>query len=379
MYKINKLISQDVIPRLVYIPYLVAYLLAIIIDIIAIGIRSNHRGSRRLTMLGIEAGVRGWEIIEYKELYQTAVEYLGVESIKKVVVHQDSSYLSQARDFIISHKPTHYAYSPRTGSQAFWAGMRDAFGILVLCHWYRVTPIVFLTDLPVRVWRAQSAVVTAKCGLVVSLMSPKLIRPIFPHDRIIGPYIMPLSLKTLMRLDDLKLSEDYSDKNNPIFTGSLYEPRTSTLNSVRAQLLPFGIEFEIMGRVLGSPRVSDDEYWLRLMTAPIVLTTADQIPQKGADWPWLPHFVYRYTEVLACGSLLIAPEIAGIDRYFTPGIHYVSFNSVKDAVEKIRYYQSNEEERLNIASKGKQRVWDLVVTRSFWLSIDVRLGYKSLT
>ena len=130
---------------------------------------------------------------------------------------------------------------------------------------------------------------------------------------------------------------------------------------------------------MGSSRVSDSEYWGTLVNAPIVLTTADQISQAGTDWPWLPHFVYRYSEVLAAGSLLFAPNIPGVTRYFSPGIHFVSFDGVEDAVEKILFYMNNKEERSVIANNGNMRIKHLVTSRCFWLTIDLALGYDSLS
>ena len=41
----------------------------------------------------------------------------------------------------------------------------------------------------------------------------------------------------------------------------------------------------------------------------------------------LPHLVYRYTEVLASGSLLVAPIVPGVEEYFRPGVDFVSFQS----------------------------------------------------
>ena len=66
---------------------------------------------------------------------------------------------------------------------------------------------------------------------------------------------------------------------------------------------------------IGQPKDSDNLYWERLINADIVVTTAVQMIQTGADWAHLPHFIYRYIEVLAAGSLLIAEEIPGISRY----------------------------------------------------------------
>jgi hypothetical protein len=378
--KIKKFYKNKLLPRVIYIPYFIAVPMFWFVH--ALGKFNkiyNNTSNIKKPMLCIEAGVRGWDIIEYKELYQSAIEYLGEKSVIKIEINQNLPYLLQIKNEIIKSKPTHYAYSPRTGGQNWITGLRDAVGVMLLLAWFRVVPIVFLTDLPIRLWRTQSAIVTIKKGLVVSLMAPNLVKSIFPHNRIIGPYLMPFSNNTLRSFEEIRKTNRYPRCLNTLFTGSLYEPRTTTLNLIKSGLEKRGFKFDIKGRELGGSRVIDEEYWWRLISAPIVVTTADQIPQNGADWPWLPHFVYRYSEVLACGTLLLAPEIPGVIRYFSPGVHYVVINGVDDAINKIIYYTLNEKERNDIASCGKSRMEELVKSNSFWIGIDIALGKDSIT
>jgi spore maturation protein CgeB len=108
------------------------------------------------------------------------------------------------------------------------------------------------------------------------------------------------------------------------------------------------------------------------------VTTADQAIENGRDWNHVPHFLYRYLEVLACGTLLVAQDVPSVRRYFTPGIHFVSFDSPAEAIEVISHYLDNEEERLLIARQGKERADTLIMARSFWVQIDSGLGYYSL-
>jgi len=376
--KICTLVRNQLIPRLVFIPYYFAWVLSIPLVILR---RLNPRFGKSQTgaRLCIEAGTGGWDIIEYKELYQSAVEYLGESSVRRLVIVRENSYLEQVRIALDEFEPTHYAYSPRTGSQAWFEGLLQAVTIFFLFYSRGIVPIVFLTDLPVRLWRTQSALVSARSGIVVSLMSPRLIHPIFPHRRIIGPYIMALSMKALASTFPCNPSPNSTEHWNPIFTGTLYQPRTATLEAIREGLSQRGLTLEIMGRALGAPRVSDHDYWMRLALAPIVVTTADQMEQRATDWQSLPHFIYRYMEVLACGSLLVAPDLPGLNRYFQAGIHFVSFASTTDAIEKIAYYCEYEAERRVIAEQGKARANALVSSRSFWMGIDVALGRDSLT
>ena len=129
---------------------------------------------------------------------------------------------------------------------------------------------------------------------------------------------------------------------------------------------------------MGSARVSDLEYWERLCYADVVVTTSDQVELDASDWHEVPNLVYRYLEVLVSGSLLVAQDVPGVARFFTPGIHYVGFNTPENAVEKISYYLDNSEERRNIAANGRLRAESLINSRIFWVSIDAMLSKDSL-
>ena len=69
-----------------------------------------------------------------------------------------------------------------------------------------------------------------------------------------------------------------------------------------------------------------------------ITSSADWSGLRGAfceiDWSWIQNLVYRYLEVLASGSLLIAPNVPGVDRYFKPGIHFVSYENNDDAIDE---------------------------------------------
>ena len=365
-------------PRVVFLPYWLNWCLLFFLDAARM-VAQKESGRDKPSMLCIEAGSKGWEIIEYQELYASACDYLGSDQVHKVVIDPDINYLGQLKSILVHQSPTHYLYSPRTGSQNPVIGLYQSFRISFLLHWYNVIPIASLTDLPVRTWRAQCAVVTAKSGIVVGLMSPKEVYPIFPHGRLIGPSLMPFSQATMKRLNDLSSDRSQGQQPTAIFTGSLYEPRTSVLEEIGNGLKERGLQLEMKGRRLENKRVPDSEYWQTLINASLVVTTADQIAETGRDWTWLPHFIYRYTEVLACGRLLVAPDIPGIRRYFIPGIHFVAFSSPEQAVEAIAHHLNNEAELEKIAAQGKEKAQALINAHTFWNCIDTGLGKDSLT
>ena len=333
------------------------------------------------TRLLIEAGERGWQAIEFQELYQSAVEYLGSSAVEKLVVDKSKAYVPQVRKALKNGQITHYFYDPRTGSQELFGGFVEAVRLAVLFARYRVSPIVYLTDLAYRQWRCKSASVSAVSGVTVTFMMPKLVQPIFPHRRLVGPSLMPFSNALLERLNKSRKKLERQDKIETLvrFTGSNYEPRKSFLEMLANELHQTGHRMEIQGRELGSERVSDEEYWRRVSSALINITTAMPVNMKGNDWEWVPHLVYRYLEVLAAGSLLLAPAVPGVERYFKPGKHFVAFNSVEHAAEQARYFLDNPKDVEKIRLAGHRRACELISVQSFWVQIDTALGYEALT
>ena len=328
--------------------------------------------------LCIEAGENGWKLIELNELYLSASEYVNTENVQKVSIKKNENYLNQIKKAIQLYKPTHYIYDARTGSQNWFIGMIQAFRIAILFQVNGIVPVCILTDLPVRSWRRQTSMVSAKRGVVISLMSPKDIHSIFPHSRIIGPLLMPFSKARLNYLSELSTKNRNSETTSCIFVGSLYEPRTTILKEISEGLNKKGITLEIKGRELGTKKPSEDQYWTRLMDASIVITTADQIESKDSDWTWIPHLIYRYLEVPIAGSLLVAQEVPSLSRYFSPGIHYVKYDSINDAIEKITYYMENKEEMDQITKCGFEKATNIVKSNLYWVVIDNALGKYSL-
>ena len=204
----------------------------------------------------------------------------------KLVVNKNSSYILQIIKNIMYYKPTHFLYDSRTGSQNFILGFFQSFAISILFQVYGVVPICTLTDLPVRKWRLQTAVVTCKRGIVVTLMSPKNISSIFPHNRLVGPMTMPFSLKTLNNIKNIQnKSAKYKQKDIFVFVGSLYEPRTSILKKINQELKKYSYNIDMIGsRMLGTNKKSDEDYWKMLINSKLVITTSNQIDDFTTDW-----------------------------------------------------------------------------------------------
>jgi len=329
--------------------------------------------------LAIESGAKGWELIEYQEIHRSACEYFGNDSVAKVVVDDRRRYLRELRKSLRLDKPTHYFYDPRTGCQGRWRSLWQSLAVALILQWNGIIPIAWLTDLPVRRWRRQCFIVTAHSGVTVTLMSAERMRGLFPHHRLTGPSIMAVSAQRLEHLRSLRAIRPQASDARAVFSGSLYEPRSTILNEIGVGVRKRGRQLEILARPLSGARVTNEEYWARLVQSDIVVTTADQIVGPGIDDLGMPHLIFRYSEALAAGALLIAPTVPGIERYFIPGTHFVSFGSPDDAAEKICFYLNNEDARLEICRAGSARFASLVHLNSYWVTIDCALGTESLT
>ncbi len=367
-----------------WLPFAIAFLVTYPIRL---GIRIQncvrkirHPGRTQASLLCLEAGVQGWEIIEYKELYQSALEYVGADRLVKFVVTDEAPYLQQLKTFLDQHPVTHYGWSPRTGDQHRFKGLVEALQVSIILSRRGIVPIALLTDMLVRTWRATSSMVTANSGVVVTLMSPVDVFLICPHRRFVGPYIMAFSEATLEKLEAARsvINETQSAKD-AITLGALYEPRKTIVEGIQKHLREDGYELVINGRSLEGTRSSDEEYWSKMVNAKIVVTTSNVLANaEDYDWNWKQHFVYRYLEVMACGSMLVAPDLPGIERYFQPGVHFVSFSSEKDAATKVKYYLDNDEEREKISLQGFNRAKSLVVSQSFWSGLDICLSREGI-
>ena len=371
---IKKLYKDKLRPRLHYFNYFIAKKFLFIFYIYY---HVFHYNKHKKTLLAIEAGEKGWESIEFKEMYKSACEYVDSENVITHVVNNDLNYIKQLDDFLQKFNVSHFIFDPRTGSQDIWRSQWRSIRASALFIKHNVIPIVVLTDYPNRNHRTQAAVVTAFRGLVYCFMSPPIVGSVFPHNRLVGPSLMPFSCDTVNILDSLIINRPKNISPSVTFIGSLYEPRISILEKIHLGLVLHSIDLVIKGRKL--IRRSDEEYWSSLCFSDIVLTTADQEYNEGVDFNDVPHLVYRYLEAMACGALLVAPDVYGVRRYFTPGVHFISFNSPENAIDIIEHYYKNTPERIKVAQQGKERARALIAARIFWTTLDASLGSDSLT
>ncbi len=64
----------------------------------------------------------------------------------------------------------------------------------------------------------------------------------------------------------------------------------------------------------------------------------------------------RVLDIMACGGFVLTNRQPEVTEYFTEGVEIVTFDSMEDCVEKVRYYLAHEEERRRIAEAGRRKV-----------------------
>lgn len=368
----ERMIRGIIVP---YFLYGLCRALRIVVSPLLFFSKENRVKSGSQSRLGLEAGISGWEIREYQELFKSAVEYYGEETVARLFVDHSKEYLEQVTRFVKSESITHYGFSSRTCQEK---GALRLFKILYLGVFFYlrgITPIVFLADFHNRRFRIEAIIISAFGGLVVTMVSSRTVKSLFPHRRIIGPHIMPFSRASAEEIGTI--ASDYSTPSqyDVVFSGSLYEPRKTTLKSIQERLETRNISFEILTRLPGGVRVPEEEYWKRMLASRMVITTADQtFVERGGDFLEIPHMVYRYLEVLLTGRLLVAPCFPGVEQYFVPDEEFLSFSSCEDAADKIEAVLGSSERLKSIQDAGNRKATELVASNAFWYGIESGLG-----
>jgi len=336
------------------------------------------RRNRGATLVVVEAGEAGWAepapgLIEIEE---SAVEYLGENSVRRFSVRRHSkSYLLDVFRVLKRHRPSHYFYDSRTGSQnPFW-GSVQAVAIAVYLAFFDVVPITILTNFPARRWRRQVSGVTARRGLVLLLIPPSAARGKLPHDRLLGPIFMPFSKKRMAEIRGVPKPVTALGNANLTFIGSVYEPRKSVIEDVKHEFDKNGLNFLVYARDAASPKIDRETYWDVLRQSPFLFTTADHIVKAGADVGCPPHMVYRYTEALIAESCLVAPDLGSALVAFE---HFIPFTDAETLRETMAEFLEQPEKAESIRRRGAEFIQSRVDNQRWWREIDEALGEDRL-
>lgn len=359
------------------LPYLCYVLARITIVFVRMGgLLSTRQRQKAGPRLLLESGLRGWESIFMHEVRQSAQEYLENEGVVLYSsISREKPYLPQVSLALRSQHPTHMFFDPRTLNSRLVLSTFQAMGLACLLAYYRVTPIVFLTDFSSRNWRNQAAIVSAVRGVVVTCVSPRALAGIFPHRRTLGPVLMPISQTTFNSLTLRRHTASSRLAPRVGFVGLGYSPRIEWLKELQKLLEIEGVAFEIR---TDKSTTANEEYWSRLLDLDIVVTTVTQMPMDCYDRLDEPQLVFRYAEAIAAGAILVAPHVEGVERGLSPGQHFVCYSSLRECAQQIVKVLSDHGAYVEIREAGRQRLEALIKSRTFWSSIDASLGSDAL-
>jgi hypothetical protein len=335
----------------------------------------THSGSTLL----IEAGELGWRepAPGLLDIEQSACEYIGPDSVFRVEVPLGTRrYLRTVIDRIKTVQPTHFFYDTRTGSQGIVHGLVQSLLLAAYLSWKNIVPLTILTNFPTRKWRRQVSVITARKGIILILVDPRVGLGRIPHTRVLGPIFMPFSRERLENLRH-RFSTARHRTGPPVLTfiGSVYEPRATTLRHVSKALETVAVDFRVVSRNVDEKKIEEHPYWSVLRSSDFIFTTSDHIVEPGADTDIPPHMVYRYTEALVAEGCLIAPIVSGP---LVPNVHYVPYLSPEQLADELSTLLENPEKIENIRMAGSELIASRVEGNAWWTEIDHKLGADAL-
>lgn len=178
--------------------------------------------------------------------------------------------------------------------------------------------------------------ITEQSGIITLTIDPSLVLNRFAHRRVFGPRIFALSVKRFLSLK--YQSFNYPKHANAVdvlnFTGSLYEPRSDILRQLELHLSKHDFAVRANSKSVHGRLDSNQHHWSNLLANDLTLITGVPSKDKLFGELSIAHVEWRITEAIACGNLLVVPEISGLDSYFSEGEHYVMYADVVDASDK---------------------------------------------
>jgi len=324
-------------------------------------------------VLAIDSGAISWQFIDYEELLESAVEYMGPERVLKIVITDREKYVRQVLDQLRGQRVSHYFFDPRSASERPWRSLVQAFGLASALAWHGITPISRLTDVHHRRLRAQTTLMSALGGTTVVLMHPRQARQLAVHRHLVGPLPMPLSSRTLALVRRIRQEEQVRARS-VVFVGSLYEPRRAFLNEVGHLLSVAGVNLDMRVREAGGARISNDDYWRTLAQAEVIVSTSTMSSGPGQDRVDEAHLIYRFTEACAVGRPLVTQAVPGAQDVFKPNRDFAECSDAASAADVILNLLEDAELRERVAESGARTVAELVGANYFWSAVDNALG-----
>jgi hypothetical protein len=327
----------------------------------------ENRG--RSSNIGIESGILGWETVFLQELHESLIEQTcHASNVMAVTINREKHYLSQIIPALWRSNFSSFIFDVRTGSQSKIKGVCESMAILLVCSVRHINPIAILTDGSIRLHRYQASILTARSGQIVTFLDPRLMMPLFPHNRVLGPQVMPISRKTIDKYSQrMKISQqDFLDLS---FQGSLYPRRMVFFENLARYLQECGSEIKL--NLVPKTSGKSIDYWEKLAAQKIVITTTFQQDDGVTvyDRQHINQLVFRVSEGLALGCLVFAMKTPGVEKCFSNGADFIQFSDFEDLGDKLIYYSENINEANRIAKQGKETYLQHVDRGFFWEKI----------
>lgn len=339
----------------------------------------SRRRDNRTKKIAIEAGILGMKSVFFEELVDSAKEFYGNSNVISFTISEENSYLKQNFRNIREMKPDLLIVDPRTGSQFLPLALTQTMAILIFSRIFNFTPIVILTDASVFMWRIQAVILTANKksnGVIITFLDFRKFNYLFPHKRIIGPSLIPISNKRITELEKsrkLFMAEDFEETRNISFLGSLYSKRKLFFEEINLVLAESSFDVKILFYEKNS-NLSSQDYWNFLIENPISITTT--FIQRNSRYYYdrsdINQMVFRISELLAVGNFFFCEYFPGVFEHFKDGQNICIYNNKEDLLEKIIYYFNNSEEMARVSKAGHDLYINLISNNFFWNEIELR-------
>jgi hypothetical protein len=150
-----------------------------------------------------------------------------------------------------------------------------------------------------------------------------------------------------------------------LMLGSLYADRLTAARFLRQN----GINVTALGGKYGKDRFSFDEYFRISCRAKIRVVTSFT-EDKGKQWDRrMTQMKGHITQTIASASLLLVDSTYPTSEFFDEGKEFVSYSSLDELLDKIKWYLSNDNERVKVAMAAHERWAKNYLGSNFWKHI----------
>lgn len=327
--------------------------------------------SRTGNQVSIQAGSKGLEGAFYAELVQSAIETLGDTTVNIDSINREKSYLNQVFKNSKVKNSKYIILDPRTLHSNLFVGILQAFFSSYIYKMNAIKPIVILTDASVVKWRLMSLVWTSAEGICLMLMEPQQLKNVFPHNRTYGPIFIPISKKRRSISNPLLTSSVVITEPKFGFQGTIYPERKKFLDKFQLACESLEVHFCIQEK---NEKSTNDEYWKFIDDHDVVITSTMQtnIENNFADHLNVNQLVFRISEVISTGTLLISTPVSGMEKFFKPDVDFIQVEEIEDVMDSCKVAIANVKNQKNsIASNAKKNYEELIENKCFWRMLEI--------